>query len=165
MIDRYCENGLHTLGFHLMNHVVKDLERFINMEMQDASPFQLAKQHFTRAIRSASQRRVSGIMKAVEVMGEERKENITMCEGGGEPREFQTVNPWKQMEQNRLYVVWNADRRALPVIEKSGNGVSVSSNKGQIACPLVKIFKRNMMKSFMHFSQEFLERQWELVWM
>lgn len=38
MFDRPCETRLYTLNHHLLDHLVRDLEKFENLEALDTSP-------------------------------------------------------------------------------------------------------------------------------
>lgn len=57
MFDVHCEAGLYAPRFHLLNHVVEDLERSGSWDLVNISAFEQFIVHIKRAYMSMLQRR------------------------------------------------------------------------------------------------------------
>lgn len=54
--EKHCEHGIHTLKFHLLDHVVEDLSKFGGLNILDASPYEHFNTFFKQSYRSTSKR-------------------------------------------------------------------------------------------------------------
>lgn len=66
----FCVSGLFTLKFHLLDHMVEDMERFGSLQVLDASAFEHYNTDIKAAIRRTSQRKSSCMEEAVSILGQ-----------------------------------------------------------------------------------------------
>lgn len=76
MLGEHCETGFYTLKFHLLDHVIVDLERLGFLDVLDTSPFERFNVYIKRACRTPSQRLSSGMEEAIRALNLRREEGL-----------------------------------------------------------------------------------------
>lgn len=67
MLNANGEADLNMINFHLLNHIIDDLDHFGCLEFLDASPFGRFKLHIEGAYRIASQGQSFAVLEPVGV--------------------------------------------------------------------------------------------------
>ena len=60
------QRGLYTLKFHLLDHLVTDLERYTSLDFLDASPYEYYNTHIKKAYRLGSKRKSTALQETVD---------------------------------------------------------------------------------------------------
>lgn len=66
--DEDCERGLHTVKFHLLDHIGKHLTNFGYLHVLNSSPLAQYNVHVKSPYRSTSQRRRKRLQEAVKII-------------------------------------------------------------------------------------------------
>lgn len=98
-LDEHCETHLYTLKFHLLYHVLEDLEQLGYFGTFNAFLFEIFNGHVKHAYRTTSEMRKLGTVETVSVMDLRREENLRRMKSDDIIDCFAGVDNWTQISQ------------------------------------------------------------------
>ena len=70
LFEPYVDNGLFTLKFHLLDHLVEDLSKFASLDFLSAGPYEYYNTKIKKSYRKTSKRRATAMEETVKDLGE-----------------------------------------------------------------------------------------------
>lgn len=154
----HCPSGLYTLKYHLLDHLVEDLERFGSISFMDAGPFEHFNVVIKQSYRMTSRRLTTRMDETVQRMG-------SAVDNVRRPRERRNVGGdgasvlkrQKCVEGGGGYLVRDGECLSLGelcgAIERAGEGTKVGNCFGEV---LVDLFKKDVLVSFAKCVREWI---------